>query len=172
MAHSPRCATFSAYSSTLFSGKSNLFCTSAVSSLMRRPFSPRTFCVLVARMMISRRAGVWRTWDERCVQARHIQTMICVYCNKGTLIYKSLRAIPVCFLQYTSLHKKMFCCLCFACKQQSLLNWPVHRCIHLLPARWLGSGSIQPWRRHPSQTAEYTENYFRRFATQNSSIEH
>merc|ERR1712096_427965 len=39
----------------------SLFWTTAVSSRMRRPFSPRTFWVRVARMMISWRAGVWRT---------------------------------------------------------------------------------------------------------------
>merc|ERR1719440_2319541 len=50
-----------AYSSTDPGGKLNLFCTTAVSSRMRRPFSPSTFWVRVARMMISWRAGVWRT---------------------------------------------------------------------------------------------------------------
>uniref|UniRef100_A0A0E9VEI5 Uncharacterized protein n=1 Tax=Anguilla anguilla TaxID=7936 RepID=A0A0E9VEI5_ANGAN len=61
MAHSPSVATFSAYSSTLPSRNPNLFWTTAVSSRMRRPFSPRTFCVLVARMMISVLVGVTLT---------------------------------------------------------------------------------------------------------------
>lgn len=47
--------------STVPSGKLNLFWTTAVSSLMRRPFSPSTFWVRVARMMISVRVGVTRT---------------------------------------------------------------------------------------------------------------
>ena len=61
MAHRPLVATFSAYSSTLPSGKLNLFWTTAVSSLILFPFSPRTFCVLVAMMMISVLPGVVRT---------------------------------------------------------------------------------------------------------------
>lgn len=47
--------------STVPSGKLNLFCTTEVSSLILLPFSPRTFCVLVARIMISVRVGVTRT---------------------------------------------------------------------------------------------------------------
>ena len=47
--------------STVFSGKLKRFCTTDVSSRMRRPFSPRTFWVLVARMMISVLVGVTRT---------------------------------------------------------------------------------------------------------------
>jgi hypothetical protein len=38
-----------------------LFWTTAVNSRMRRPFSPKTFCVLVAMMMISVLVGVTRT---------------------------------------------------------------------------------------------------------------
>ena len=60
-AHRPRFATFSAYSSTEFSAKFHRFCTTAVSSRMRRPFSPSTFCVRVARMITSVRIGVTRT---------------------------------------------------------------------------------------------------------------
>ena len=51
----------SAYSSTLPSGKRKRFCTSEVSSRMRRPFSPSTIWVRVARMMISVRIWVTRT---------------------------------------------------------------------------------------------------------------
>jgi hypothetical protein len=51
-AESPRLCTFSAYKSSEFSGNLNRFCTSDVSSRMRRPFSPRTSCVRVARMII------------------------------------------------------------------------------------------------------------------------
>ena len=40
MAHRPRLLTFSAYSSTLPSGNLNLFCTTDVSSLILRPFTP------------------------------------------------------------------------------------------------------------------------------------
>ena len=47
--------------STVPSGKLNLFWTTDVNSLMRRPFSPRTFCVLVAIIMISVRVGVTLT---------------------------------------------------------------------------------------------------------------
>jgi hypothetical protein len=64
MAHSPRVWTFSAYSSTVPSGKLNLFWTTLVSSRILRPFSPSTFCVRVAMMMISVLVGVTRTWGE------------------------------------------------------------------------------------------------------------
>lgn len=37
------CFNRDSFTSTLPSGKPNLFCTTAVSSRMRRPFSPRTF---------------------------------------------------------------------------------------------------------------------------------
>lgn len=47
--------------STVPSGKLNLFCTTAVSSRIRRPFSPSTLCVLVARIIISVRVGVTLT---------------------------------------------------------------------------------------------------------------
>ena len=65
MAHSPLVWTFSAYSSTVPSGKLNLFWTTLVSSLILRPFSPSTFCVRVAIMMISVLVGVTRTCDKR-----------------------------------------------------------------------------------------------------------
>ena len=54
-------ATFSAYSSTEPSEKLNRFCTTLVSSRMRRPLSPSTSWVRVALMMISVRIGVTRT---------------------------------------------------------------------------------------------------------------
>ena len=62
MAQRPLVCTFSAYSSTVPSGKLNLFWTTLVSSLILRPFSPSTFCVRVAMMMISVLVGVTRTW--------------------------------------------------------------------------------------------------------------
>ncbi|PRD20763.1 UNVERIFIED_CONTAM: hypothetical protein NCL1_53689 [Trichonephila clavipes] len=43
------------------SGKLNLFCTTDVNSRILRPFSPRTCCVRVARIMISVRVGVTLT---------------------------------------------------------------------------------------------------------------
>jgi hypothetical protein len=57
----PRLFTFSAYSSTEPSGNWKRFWTTEVSSRMRRPFSPSTLWVRVARMMTSVRAGVTRT---------------------------------------------------------------------------------------------------------------
>ena len=47
--------------STVPSGKPNLFCTTEVSSRILLPFSPNTFCVRVARIMISVLVGVTRT---------------------------------------------------------------------------------------------------------------
>merc|ERR1719219_1526269 len=64
MAHRPRVATFSAYNSTVPSGKLNLFWTTLVSSRILLPFSPSTFCVRVAMMMISVRVGVTRTYHN------------------------------------------------------------------------------------------------------------
>ena len=86
MAQRPLVCTFSAYSSTVPSGKLNLvhetdqifsliqsyemapylhayhlFWTTLVSSLILLPFSPSTFWVLVAMMMISVLVGVTRT---------------------------------------------------------------------------------------------------------------
>ena len=89
MAQRPRLATFSAYSSTEASWNLKRFCTTEVSSLILRPFSPvlqlkaqslsrsglekpagpgiqgqgipRTFWVRVALTMISVRRGVTRT---------------------------------------------------------------------------------------------------------------
>lgn len=58
MTHRPAVVTFSKYSSALPAGKPNLFWTAAVNSLIWLPFWPRTFCVLVAKIMISVLAGV------------------------------------------------------------------------------------------------------------------
>ena len=49
------------YTSTVPSWKLNRFWTTDVSSLILLPFSPSTFCVLVAKMIISVRMGVTRT---------------------------------------------------------------------------------------------------------------
>jgi hypothetical protein len=61
MAQVPLFAIFSANSSMLPSSKLKRLWMTAVSSRMRRPFSPRTFWVRVARMIISVRAGTTRT---------------------------------------------------------------------------------------------------------------
>lgn len=61
IAHNPLVATFSAYNSTECSRKLNRFWTTDVNSRILRPFSPNTFWVLVAIMMISVRVGVTRT---------------------------------------------------------------------------------------------------------------
>ena len=46
----------------------HLFWTTLVSSLILLPFSPSTFWVLVAMMMISVLVGVTRTWKEEMIK--------------------------------------------------------------------------------------------------------
>ncbi len=85
MAHRPLVATFSAYSSTDPSEKPNLFCTTEVSSRIRRPFSPKTFWVLVARMMISVRVGAKRTYTTDKLDYKSFITIPRIICQKHSL---------------------------------------------------------------------------------------